>query len=177
MTGKTVADGKKQSGLPNELRGQLSRKLDELKRRLNEGTLDFQRTMNRLQLLIEDKPDKFRLVTDLGIVTHPDGRRFRVEVYGHIREDMTTSSDERLAFLASRGATLLGQLGLELLESQELIKELPRGFWYFSFEAGNCTSVPGLDARSGGGGRANLGYFEFDWDADDRLLCFVEVKE
>lgn len=52
-TGKPVVDDRKR--LPHELLGQFHRKIDDLRRRLDDGTLYFQRTMNNLQLAIEDR--------------------------------------------------------------------------------------------------------------------------
>ncbi len=54
MTARTaVADGN--IGITNEERGALDKRLDDLKRRLREGTLPFQPVMDALQQIIEGK--------------------------------------------------------------------------------------------------------------------------
>ena len=51
MTAQAVADGK----LSNEELGKYTRRMDEIKRRLNEGTLSFSVVMIGLQVLIENR--------------------------------------------------------------------------------------------------------------------------
>ena len=142
-----------------------------------EGKRDPQKIIDFLQAVIMEPQEKFKLLLDLGTVTHPDGRCFRVTVLGHARKVMTTTSQERLDALTARGATLLGQLGLDLLRQQGLCEKLTKGSWYNSFEAGNFNCVPYFYTFSDGVWRLNLCPFESTWDDDARLLCFVEVKE
>lgn len=141
-----------------------------------EGKRDPQKIIDFLQAVIMEKPEKFKLVTDLGIVMHPDARRFRVEVWGHARLNQVSTSSERLCFLETRDATLLGQLGLDLVNEQGLREQLPRRFCHSSFEAGNLSRVPYLFMFSDDDWGCRLRDFELDLDDDYRLFCFVEVK-
>lgn len=142
-----------------------------------EGKRDPQKIIDFLQAVIMEKQEKFRFVADYGVVTFGNGRRFRVEVYENARKGMITTSGEQLAFLVSRGASLLGQLGLDLLGRQGLRELLPEGFWYASFEEENHRRVPGFSASSGGDWLAYVGRFGDGWGDNFRLLCFVEVRE
>ena len=120
--------------------------------------------------------EKFKVVAEIGTIVHPDGRRFQVTVLGHTLKGRAATSQESLYALTVRSATLLGQLGLDLLTEQGLLEKLPKGFWYNSFEAGNHHRVPRLHTYLSGGDGLSLGRFGYEWDNYGQLVCFVEVK-
>ncbi len=94
----------------------------------------------------------------------------------------TTTSQERLGFLATfPNAVLLGAQGGSLVYKQKR-SELPKGYWYASFDKngklwkdsdGNHR-VPNVYAYTDGDFVFNLGYFEGDWHESCVLLCFYE---
>lgn len=108
------------------------------------------------------------------------GRKLRVKIFKQVVPG-TTTSEERMAFLKSQNAVLTGAQGASLVFEQKR-DELPRGYWYASFDerdalwkdAGGGRRVPGLDRYSGGGGGFDLGFFEGDWSGYDCLLCFCD---
>ena|SRR3989344_2868262 len=72
---KAVLDGK----MNNEMLGGLQRKYNEITRRVNEKTLDYDEVLEKLQLIVEDGPivvsdqptEKFGLLVDLGVIEVP----------------------------------------------------------------------------------------------------------
>lgn len=111
------------------------------------------------------------------------GDQFRVRAFKQI-VDGTTTSEERLAFLATQRAVLTGEQGASLV-LEEKRDQLPKGYWYSSFDekerlwkdADGLHRVPYVDAFSGGGFDFGLGYFEGVWNDFDALLCFCDVEE
>ena len=95
----------------------------------------------------------------------------------------TTTSEERMAFLATQKAIHTGAQGASLVWDQKR-DQLPKGKWYASFDekgrlwtdADGYRGVPGVDAYSGGGFYFSLGYFEDVWDGDDAFLCFCDLE-
>ena len=63
----------------NEMLGGLQRKYNEITRRVNEKTLDYDEVLEKLQLIVEDGPivvsdqptEKFGLLVDLGVIEVP----------------------------------------------------------------------------------------------------------
>ncbi len=168
--------------------------------------------------------EKFTLLTDLGIITVPDGydhatqlasfsRKNRKKFYYyndnnditdehfpnptrilkagdkfHVRAfkqitSGTTTSEERLAFLATQKAVYTGAQGASLVFEQKR-EELPKGRSYISFdekerlwkEAGGYHRVPHIIAGLGGDFGFNLGYFEDDWGDSCCLLSFRDAE-
>lgn len=107
------------------------------------------------------------------------GRKLRVKVFKQIVSG-TTTSEERIAFLKSQNAVLTSAQGASLVFEQKR-DELPKGYWYLSFDEkdalwnnGGDRRVPRVDRNSDGGWHFNLGYFEHDWHGNDCLLCFCD---
>lgn len=94
----------------------------------------------------------------------------------------TTTSDERMAFLATQKAIHAGAQGASLVFDQKR-DQLPKGKWYASMDekkrlwkdAYGRHGVPGVGARSDGDFRFNLGYFEHVWNEFSVLLCLCDV--
>ncbi|MGH7249371.1 MAG: hypothetical protein ACREGC_00170 [Minisyncoccia bacterium] len=93
----------------------------------------------------------------------------------------TTSSEERMAFLATQKAVYTGAQGASLV-FEEKRNQLPEGYWYVSFDEkdrlwfdGGDRRVPCIDRRSHGDFYWSLGYFENDWSGGSALLCFCDV--
>ncbi len=94
----------------------------------------------------------------------------------------TTTSEERMAFLATQGAIHTGAQGASLVYEQKR-EQLPKGLWYASFDekdrlwkdTDGYHRVPGVRAFSDGDFEFDLGRFEGDWNAEGALLCFCDV--
>ena len=110
------------------------------------------------------------------------GDKLRVRAFKQIVGGSTTS-EERLAFLATQKAIYTGAQGASLVFEQKR-DQLPKGKWYASFDekealwsdAGGGHGVPCVDRHSDGGFWFNLGRFESDWDDDHCLLCFCDLE-
>ncbi len=108
------------------------------------------------------------------------GDKLRVRAYKQVTPGETTS-EERMAFLATQKAVLVGAQGASLVYEQKRA-QLPKGKWYVSFDekdrlwedAGGCRRVPYVSAHSGGDFHFHLGYFENPWSDDFVLLCFCD---
>jgi hypothetical protein len=108
------------------------------------------------------------------------GDKLRVRAYKQIVPGETTS-EERMAFLATQKAVLVGAQGASLVYEQKR-KQLPKGKWYVSFDekdrlwqdAGGGHGVPGVGAHSDGGFYFDLGRFEYPWSDGSVLLCFCD---
>ncbi len=108
------------------------------------------------------------------------GDRLRVKIFEQTVSGSTTS-EERLAFLKSQKAILVGAQGSSLVFKQKR-NQLPKGFWYASFDekerlwedSDGGHRVPSVYANSDGGFWFDLGYFEYTWGEIFRLLCFCE---
>jgi hypothetical protein len=95
----------------------------------------------------------------------------------------TTTSEERMAFLATQKAVHTGAQGASFVFEQKR-DQLPKGFWYTSFDekdrlwkdADGSHRMPYVYAYSGGGFHFDLGYFEGVWDDDDAFLCFCDIE-
>lgn len=94
----------------------------------------------------------------------------------------TTTSEERMKFLATQKSWLVGAQGASLVFEQKRDK-LPRGYWYSSFDkksrlwkdADGSRRVPGVNADSDGDFNFGLGSFERVWDGNDVILSFCDV--
>ena len=108
------------------------------------------------------------------------GRKFRVKIFKQIVGG-TTTSEERLAFLKTQNAILVGAQGASLVFEQKR-EDLPKGYWYVSFDekealwkdADGYHRVPCLLRRSDGDWNFGLGGFGGVWGDDDCLLCFCD---
>ena len=100
------------------------------------------------------------------------GRKLRVRAWKQIVGG-TTTSEERMAFLAKQNSIHTGAQGLSLVFEQKRAK-LPKGFWYASFDEKNALwedadsfhYVPVLFADPGGRFAWGLGDFENPWSDD-----------
>ena len=95
----------------------------------------------------------------------------------------TTTSEERMAFLATQQAIHTGAQGASLVFEQKR-DQLPKGKWYASFDekerlwedAVGYHRVPDVDADSDGVFHWVLGYFGNVWNDDDAFLCFCDLE-
>jgi hypothetical protein len=90
----------------------------------------------------------------------------------------TTTSKERMAFLAMQGAIYTGAQGASLV-FEEMCYQLPKGKWYGSYDEPDrlCKgSVPGVIARTDGDFGFHLANSAPGWDEVGALLCFTEVE-
>ena len=148
--------------------------------------------------------EKFGLLADLGIVVVPDdyvhelkfqgldfsnptrvlkpGDRLWVRAHKQVVSG-TTTSEERLTFLASLNSHLTGAQGVRLVRGDKKAwPKVPKGYWYASFDekerlpldAERNHRVPEVDTRWSGGG-FNLGYFEIVWNDSSAILSFCDV--
>ena len=93
----------------------------------------------------------------------------------------TTTSEERLAFLATQKAIYTGAQGASLVFDQKR-NQLPKGKWYSSFDkpdrlwedADGNHRVPNVNAHSGGDFDFDLGNFENVWHDNLAFLCFSD---
>ncbi|MEI6580932.1 MAG: hypothetical protein WCO07_02025 [bacterium] len=95
-----------------------------------------------------------------------------------------TSSEDRMGFLKKLNAVFTGAQGASLVYQQKR-SQLPKGFWYCSFDekerlwkdSGGSHRVPSVGAVSGGGFVFRLGDFAGPWDGSYVILCFCDKKE
>lgn len=146
-------------------------------------------------------PGKFGLLADLGIITVPadyvlvteftgmnfpnptrvlkPGDQLWVRAHKQIVRG-TTTSEERLALLATLNSHLVGAQGIEIVEPKR--SQLPKGYWYSSFDekerlpldAGRRRRVPGVNRRFDRGFDRDLGRFEDVWDVSVAILSFCD---
>jgi hypothetical protein len=147
---------------------------------------------------------KFGLLADLGIITVPadwvnqsefagmefptptrvlkPGDRLWVRAHKQIGGG-TTTSEERLAYLASLNSHLTGAPGVRLVRGDKAWAKVPKGYyWFASFdekerlpidaERSHRVPVVGTDW---GGGRFDLGGFGRVWDGRNAFLSFCDV--
>ena len=108
------------------------------------------------------------------------GRKLHVKVFKQIVSG-TTTSEERMAFLKTQNAVLVGAQGASLVFEQKR-EDLPKGFWYSSFDkkealwedADGDRRVPSVYRDSDGGWSFDLGCFEGVWRDGSCLLCFCD---
>jgi hypothetical protein len=108
------------------------------------------------------------------------GQKYRVRAWKQIVPG-TTTSEERMTFLAGEKSVHVGAQGASLV-FEEMRNQLPKGYWYASFDekerlwkgADGYLRVPSVNANSGGGFRWHLGYFEGVWFDDDAFLSFCD---
>lgn len=94
----------------------------------------------------------------------------------------TTTSEERLAFLATQKAIHVGAQGASLVWDQKR-DQLPKGKWYNSLDekdrlwadADGDHWVPSVDADLDGGFCFLLSYFKSAWDDGHAFLCFYDA--
>lgn len=95
----------------------------------------------------------------------------------------TTTSEERMAFLATQKAIHTGAQGASLVFEQKR-DQLPKGKWYASFDekdrlwadADGRHGVPYVYCFSDGAFEFSLGYFERVWRESNAFLCFCDVE-
>lgn len=110
------------------------------------------------------------------------GDKLRVRAFKQIVPG-TTTSEERMAFLATQKAVHTGAQGASLVFEQKR-GQLPKGFWYASFDgkdrlwrcADGYHRVPNVNADSDGDFDFCLDGFEGAWYGDDVFLCFCDVE-
>lgn len=159
-----------------------------------------------LVLIEATKPEpvsKFALLVDLGIITVPadyiptnefaggnfpnpswvlkPGQRLWVRAHKQVLSG-TTTSEERMQFLASLGSHYTGAQGVKLVHDHKR-NQLPKGYWYCSFDEKNRLwldserfhRVPGVSARSHGDFLFfRLGFFRKPWGDGDAILSFCD---
>ena len=110
------------------------------------------------------------------------GDKLWVRAWKQIDSD-ETSSEERMNFVRSIDANAhwIGAQGASLVFDQKRT-ELPKGYWYASFDEKDRLPVldgghrvPGVSAYSDGDFSFRLGYFGNPWDDDDAFLSFSDV--
>ena len=95
----------------------------------------------------------------------------------------STTSEERMVFLATQKAVHVGAQGASLVYDQKR-DQLPKGKWYASFDekdrlwtdADGRHGVPDVDAYSDVGFSFSLGSFEYVWDGGSAFLCFCDIE-
>lgn len=110
------------------------------------------------------------------------GDKLRVKAFKQIVSGITTS-EERMAFLATQKAVHLGAQGVTMVFDQKK-DQLIKGYWYCSFDekdrlwkdSGGSHRVPYLCAHSDGDFNFRLGYFEHGWDDSHAILCFCDEE-
>lgn len=110
------------------------------------------------------------------------GDKLRVRVFKQVVGG-TTTSEERMAFLATQKAIHTGAQGASLVWDQKR-DQLPKGKWYASFDkkdllwtdADGYHRVPSVSARSDGGFDWDLGSFEGVWYDGGAFLCFCDIE-
>ena len=110
------------------------------------------------------------------------GDKLWVRVFNQI-SNRTTTSDERMAFLATLGAIHTGAQGASIVWEQKRA-HLPKGLFYSSFDEkdhlwqdhdGNH-GIPRIDAYQDSIYEFHLGYYENDaWFKGDCMFCFNEL--
>ncbi|MEK7650752.1 MAG: hypothetical protein AAB364_02690 [Patescibacteria group bacterium] len=148
-----------------------------------DGKRDPRKISDFLQKVIDESiplADRFALVADLnlGIVTHPDGRKFSVSGYCHSRNGLTSTCQEHLAFINLKGGVLLGQLGLDLLKEQGNFEECSscyHGYHALSYDSNDHNNLPSTKIQSNPVFQSMVIDGETEW-VGGILLCFVEVK-
>jgi len=111
------------------------------------------------------------------------GDKLRVRAFQQIVVG-TTTSKERMAFLATKKAIHTGAHGASLVFEQKR-DQLPKGKWYASFDepdrlwedANGDHRVTCVKAHSDGGFDFSLGYFEFVWDDSGAFLGFCDLEQ
>jgi len=113
------------------------------------------------------------------------GDKFHVDLVRQVAGG-TTSSEERMAFLAHHHGIHLGAQGASLVfDDKKMRTDLPKGKWYLSFDekdrlwqdADRCRRVPLIDAYLGGGFDFGLGYFGESWNDDGCFLLFRDFAK
>lgn len=110
------------------------------------------------------------------------GDKLRVRAFKQVVGGSTTS-EERMAFLATQKAVHVGAQGASLVWDQKR-DQLPKGKWYCSFDekerlwqdAVGDHGVPSVFAYSDGVFRFDIGDFEDVWRVDDAFLCFCDLE-
>lgn len=109
------------------------------------------------------------------------GDKLRVRAFRQV-VDGTTTSEERMAFLATQKAIHTGAQGASLVFDQKR-DQLPKGKWYASFDepdrlwcAGGYHKVPGVSADLDGDFGFYFGDFEDVWDDVNAFLCFCDEQ-
>ncbi len=109
------------------------------------------------------------------------GDRLGVQAFRQVVS--STTSEERLAFLATQDAVLTGAQGASLVWKQKR-DLLPKGRWYLSMDHRDrlpfvvgYRRVPLVYAGSVGGFDFGLGHFGNPWNRDKILLCFWDLSK
>lgn len=110
------------------------------------------------------------------------GDKLRVRAFKQVVSG-TTTSEERMAFMATQRAIHTGTQGASLVFEQKR-DQLPKDKWYVSFDepdrlwkdADGSHRVPYVSCYSDGGFRFRLGFFEDVWFDDYAFLCFCDVE-
>ena len=109
------------------------------------------------------------------------GDKLRVSAFKQVVGD-TTTSEERMAFLATQKAIHTGAQGASLVFDQKR-DQLPKGKWYASFDekdrlwtdADGRHRVPYVSADSDGDFDFDLGDFERVWNVRNAFFCSCDI--
>ena len=146
---------------------------------------------NRLAEFIRRNRNKFQGFDDSSIIdanfSNPSrvlkpGDRLIVRVFSQTVSTLTTT-DERLAFLATQNAVHVGMQGLSLVFEQKR-SQLPKGRWYVSLDEKKhlwrspaCSyMVPIIEAHSNGAFCFTLVPFEYNSYETTDFLCFTDIE-
>ena len=131
----------------------------------------------------------WRIGSDIDVANFPDpshvlrpGDKFRVRVFGQAVGVMSTTTEERMAFLNAQGDVHIGPQGVSLIFEQKRIL-LPEGSRYISFDKEECLwiddegrhRVPCMYKSLGGSIELYLGYLG-DARREDTFFCCSEVS-
>lgn len=109
------------------------------------------------------------------------GDKLHVRAFKQVAIGVTT--EDRMAFLATQKAVHTGAQGASLVFEQKR-NQLPKGFWYVSFDEkerlGKCGVdryfVPSVVTYQNDSYLFGICDFERNWSYDDAFLCFNEVE-
>lgn len=109
------------------------------------------------------------------------GDKLRVRAFKQVIGG-TTTSEERMTFLATKKAVHTGAQGISLVFEQKR-DQLPKDKWYASFDepdrllyADGYRRVPGVRCVSDGDFDFDLGGFEDVWNGGFAFLCFCDIE-
>jgi hypothetical protein len=113
-TAKAVLDGTK---MTNEQLGELTRRFDEIKKRINQGTLEYQWVIAEEQRLVEQGPPILIFADAVSIA--PTGLPFLA--CNHFVEDISEGARVKISFVKAFGPEYLNKIEEPLLRGSRLL--------------------------------------------------------